>query len=93
MCQLENLKPWVTEMFKVKIGCDSDIMEGIFEIENGNYSFRHDFLIKRHNIQLVFNVRDQPACLFNIALLRLIRNKKDSKNFSSYFIEGVLIFR
>ena len=80
-------------MFKVKIGCDSDIIDGIFEIENGNYSFRHDFLIKRHNIQLVFNMCDQPAYLFNIAILRLIPNKKDSKNFSFYLIEGVLIFR
>ena len=90
MGQLGNFKPWVTEMFKVKIECDSDIMEGIFEIENGNYSFRHDFLIKRH---MVFNMRDQPTYLFNIAILRLIPIKKDSKNFSSYFIEGVLIFR
>ena len=49
-----NLKLLVTEMFKVKIGCASDTMKEIFEIDNQNYNFRHDFLIKRCNIRSVY---------------------------------------
>ena len=44
----------VTEMFKVRIGCALDIMNKIFEIDNRNDNFRHDFLIKRHNIRSVY---------------------------------------
>ena len=44
----------VTEMFKVRIGCALDIMNKIFEMDNRNYKFRHDFLIKRHNIRSVY---------------------------------------
>ena len=50
----KNLELLVTEMFKVKIGCGPDITKEIFEIENGNYNFRHDFLIKRCNIRSVY---------------------------------------
>ena len=48
-----NLNLLVTEMFKVKIGCVSDIMKEIFQIDNQNHNFRHDFLIKRCNIRSV----------------------------------------
>ena len=41
-------------MFKVKIGCGPGIMKEIFEIDNRNYNFRHDFLIKRCNIRSVY---------------------------------------
>ena len=41
-------------MFKVKIGCAPRIMKEVFEIENRNYNFRHDFLIKWCNIQSVY---------------------------------------
>ena len=41
-------------MFKVKIGCDPNIMKEIFETDNRNYNFRHDFLIKRCNIRSVY---------------------------------------
>ena len=41
-------------MFKVKIGCALDIIQEIFEIDNRNYYFRHDVLIKRCNIQSVY---------------------------------------
>ena len=41
-------------MFKVKIGCTPDIMKEIFEIDNRNYNFRYDFLIKQCNIRLVY---------------------------------------
>ena len=41
-------------MFKVKTGCASNIMKEIFEIENRNYNFRHDFLIKWCNIRSVY---------------------------------------
>ena len=41
-------------MFKVKIGGAADIMKEIFETENRNYNFRHDLLIKRCKIQLVY---------------------------------------
>ena len=40
-----NLKLLVREMFKVKIGVAPDIMKEIFEIDNRNKNFRHDFLI------------------------------------------------
>ena len=48
-----NLKLLVTKMFKVKIRCAPDIMKVIFEIDNRNYNFRHDFLIKRCNTRSV----------------------------------------
>ena len=41
-------------MFKVKIGCDPNIMKEIFETDNRNYNFRHNFLIKRCNIRSVY---------------------------------------
>ena len=41
-------------MFKVKIGCAPDNMKEIFEIENRNYNFRHDLLIKRCDIRSVY---------------------------------------
>ena len=41
-------------MFKVKIGCASDFMKQIFEVERRNYNFRHDFLIKRCKIRSVY---------------------------------------
>ena len=49
-----NLKLLVTEIFKVKIGCAPDVMKEIFETDNRNYNFRHEFLIKRCNIRLVY---------------------------------------
>ena len=49
-----NLKLLVTEMFKVKIGCALDIIKEIFEIDNRNFNFRHDFLIKQCNIRSVY---------------------------------------
>ena len=51
-----NLNLLVTEMFKVKIGCASDIMKEIFEIDNQNHNFRHDFLIKRCKIRSVYSI-------------------------------------
>ena len=45
-----NSKLLVTEMFRVKTGCAPDIRKEIFEIDNQNYNFRHDFLIKRHHV-------------------------------------------
>ena len=50
----KNLKLLVTEMFKVKIGCALDIMKEIFEIDDRNYNFRHDVLIKRCNSRSVY---------------------------------------
>ena len=50
----KNLNLLVTEMFKVKIGCASDIMKEIFQTDNQNYNFRHDFLINRCNIRSVY---------------------------------------
>ena len=41
-------------MFKIKIGCTPDIMKEILELENRNYNFHHNFLIKRCNIQSVY---------------------------------------
>ena len=41
-------------MFKVKIGYAPDIMKEIFEPENRNYSFHHDFLMKPYNIRSVY---------------------------------------
>ena len=41
-------------MFKLKIGSAHDVMEEIFEIDNRKYNFRHDFLIERCNIRLVY---------------------------------------
>ena len=41
-------------MLKVKIGWIPDIIKEIFEIENRNYNFRHDLLIKRCNIRSVY---------------------------------------
>ena len=38
-----------TETFKVKIGCASHIIKEIFQIDNRNYNFHHDFLINRCN--------------------------------------------
>ena len=49
-----NLKLLVTEIFKVKIGCVSTITKEIFETDNRNYNFRHDFLIRWHNIRSVY---------------------------------------
>ena len=49
-----KLKLLVTQMFKVKIGCVPDIIKETFEIDNRNYNFRHDFLIKRCKIQSVY---------------------------------------
>ena len=51
-----NLNLLVTEMFKVNIGCASDIMKEIFEIDNQNHNFRHDFLIKRCTIRSVYSI-------------------------------------
>ena len=50
-----NLKLLVTEMFHVKIVCAPDIIKEIFEIVNRNYNFRHDFLIKRCNIDILLH--------------------------------------
>ena len=41
-------------MFEVKVGCAPNIMKEIFEIENPNYNFHHNFSIKRYNIRLVY---------------------------------------
>ena len=49
-----NLKLFVTETFKLKIQCAPDIMKEIFEIDNQNYNFHHDFLIKQCIIQSVY---------------------------------------
>ena len=38
-------------MFKVKIACALDVMKEIFEIENRNFDFQQNFLIKRHNVR------------------------------------------
>ena len=42
------------EMFKVKTGYAPDILKQIFEVDNQNYNFLHDFLIKRYNTRLVY---------------------------------------
>ena len=49
-----NLKLLATETFKVKIGCAPDIIKEIFEIDNRNYNFHHDFLINRCNIRSIY---------------------------------------
>ena len=41
-------------MFKIKIGYIPNIMKEILELENRNYNFRYNFLIKRSNIQSVY---------------------------------------
>ena len=38
-----NLKLLVTEIFKVKLGYASSIMKELFETDNQNCNFRHDF--------------------------------------------------
>ena len=48
-----NLQKLVTELFKVKIGVAPEIMKDIFEINESRYNFRHDFLVKRHNVHSV----------------------------------------
>ena len=49
-----NLKLLATETFKVKIGCAPYIIKEIFEIDNRNYNFRHDFLINRCNTRSIY---------------------------------------
>ena len=58
-----NLKLLVTEIFKVKIGCAPDIINAIFEIDNRNHNFRHDFLIKRSNIRSVYYSTETASIL------------------------------
>ena len=48
------MKLLVRKIFKIKIGCAPDIMKEVFQIDNRNYNFRHDFLITRHNVRLVY---------------------------------------
>ena len=49
-----NFKLLITEMFKVKIGCVSDILKKIFKIENLNYNFHHEFLMERCDSRSVY---------------------------------------
>ena len=78
-----NLKLLVTEMFKVKIGCDPDIVKEIFEIENRNYNFRHDFLIKRCNIRSVYYVTETASFIGPKIWDTLPNNCKDATSLKS----------
>ena len=44
----------VKKRFRAKIGYALYLMKEIFEIDNRNYDFLHDLLIKRHDIRLVY---------------------------------------
>ena len=79
-----NLKLLVTEMFKVKIGCAPNTMKEIFEIENRNYNFRHDFLIKRCNIRSVYYVTDTASFIGPKIWDTLPNNCKDATSLKSF---------
>ena len=44
-----NLQKLVTEMFKVKVGIEPEILKDIFKIEEKPYNLRHKFLVKSNN--------------------------------------------
>ena len=71
-------------MFKVKIGCAPKIMKEIFEIENRNYNFRHDVLIKWCNIRLVYYGTETASFIGPKIWNTLTNNCKDAISLKSF---------
>ena len=78
-----NLKLLVTEMFTVKIGSASDIIKEIFEIDNWNYNFRQDFLIKSCNIPLIYGGTETASFIGPKIWDTLANSCKDSTSLKS----------
>ena len=79
-----NLKLLVTEMFKVKIGCAPDIMKEIFEIENRNYNFRHNFLINGVTLDRYITALKQLSLLTQKYGTPLPSSSKDATPLKSF---------
>ena len=71
-------------MFKIKIGCAPDIMKETFEIENRNYNFHHDFLIKRCNIRSVYYGTETAYFIGPKIWNTLPNNCKDATSLKSF---------
>ena len=71
-------------MFKVKIGCTANILKEIFEIDDGNYNFRYDFLIKQHNTQLVYYGIETASFMGRNIWDTLPNNYKEANSLKSF---------
>ena len=59
-------------------------MKEVFEIDNQTYNFRHDFLIKRHNVRLVYYGTETASFIGPKILYTLPNSFKEAASLKSF---------